>query len=217
MTPPLTHDQCQKEMCAACGAKAGKKKVSDGLGVMIRKLAQPGWNPEVISYPTGICESCRRALFDCEKLKCNELPDRPGLLSRWKAFKLEKIEVPRKQLANSCSCSICLVRQSNPVGKPGFNNNLKEKKQIYTKGQEKTQETFTAKDTSCSLCFQAKTGRGIPHSCSDASRKINLAEKVISEEGAGAEQIVTKVLKHIVTEKGIGSNEELKLRQLKRW
>ena len=60
-----------------------------------------------------------------------------------------------------------------------------------------------------------KTGRGIPLSCSDASRKINIAEKVISEEGAEAEQIVTKVLKHIVTQKGIGSDEELKLKQLK--
>ena len=92
MTPPLTHDQCRKEMCAACGAKAGKKKVSDGLGVMIRKLAQPGWNPDVISYPTGICESCRRALFDCEKLKCNELPDIQvsslvGRPSNWRKFK----------------------------------------------------------------------------------------------------------------------------------
>ena len=124
-------------MCAACGSKAGKKKVSDGLGVMIRKWAQPGWNPDVISYPTGICDSCRRALFDCEKLNCNELPDRPGLLSRWKAFKLEKIEVPRNQLANSCSCSICLVKNSNPLGKLGFNNTLKEKSRYIPKGKKR--------------------------------------------------------------------------------
>ena len=29
---PLTHEQSWKEMCAACGGKAGKNKVTEALG-----------------------------------------------------------------------------------------------------------------------------------------------------------------------------------------
>ena len=90
-------------MCAACGGKAGKNNVSEALGKKIRKWAQPSWSSDVISFPTGICEPCRRALTDCEKMQSDELPDRPGLTSRWRNFKLEQIEVPRGQLASSCS------------------------------------------------------------------------------------------------------------------
>jgi hypothetical protein len=39
---PKAHTRkCRSKMCAACGGKAGARKVSKGLGAMIKKWAQP--------------------------------------------------------------------------------------------------------------------------------------------------------------------------------
>ena len=73
MPPPLTHDRCREEMCAGCGGKAGRRKVTAGLGEKIRKWAQPSWSAEVVSHPSGICETCRRALAECEKLQSTKI------------------------------------------------------------------------------------------------------------------------------------------------
>ena len=212
MPPPLTHEQCRKDMCAACGGKAGKNNVSEAVGNKIRKWAQPSWSSDVISYPTGICEPCRRALTDCEKMQSDDLPDRPGLTSRWRNFKLEQIEVPRGQLASSCSCPICFARKFNPISKMGAKV-VAEKKQVMPKGQGEAHGITESKNTSCPHCFQATTGRGIPHVCNNASRKKNLSE-IVMKEGVGAEQIVSKVLKNIVKDKGLESCDELRLKQL---
>ena len=83
MTPPLTHQQCREEMCCACGGKAGKNKVTPALGALVRKWAQPSWSPEVMSYPCGICETCRRQLNFHEKNESPDLPHRLGAEIRW--------------------------------------------------------------------------------------------------------------------------------------
>ena len=83
------------------------------------------------------------------------------------------------------------------------------------KGKEQAQEPSETQNTSCSICFQARTGRGITLVCSDDNRKKNRSEIVIIEGGAGAEQIVSKVVKDIVKEKGLESSEDLRLKQLK--
>ena len=67
MPPSLTHDQCRLEMCCCCGGRAGKNKVTEALGAKVKKYAQSGWNPEVFSFPIGICEACRKLLGDCER------------------------------------------------------------------------------------------------------------------------------------------------------
>ena len=41
MPPALTHDECRSYMCAACGGKAGDRKVTADLGENIRMWAQP--------------------------------------------------------------------------------------------------------------------------------------------------------------------------------
>ena len=53
------------------------------------------------------------------------------------------------------------------------------------------------KSSMCLECFQSKTGKGIPHSCTQAKRKENLVKLVIDEKGRGNEQIVAKVIKNI--------------------
>ena len=133
MSPSLTHEQCCKGMSAVCGGKAGKNYVSKALGNKISEWAKSSRSPDVISYLAGICEPRRRALTDCEKLQSDELPDRPSPTSCWRNFRLEQTEVPRGQMARSCSCSICKARKSNPIGKMGAKV-VAEKKLVMPKG-----------------------------------------------------------------------------------
>ena len=213
MPKALTHDQCRREMCAACGGRAGSRNITADLGAKIRKWAQPGWSTDVNSFPTGICESCRVLLMSCEKQQAGL----PGAQAhRWKDFKLEEVSVPRGQLASSCCCHICLARKSNSVGRKGFNNTNTEKNKIETDVNNVNIST-PQKDTNspCPKCFQAKTGHGIPHTCTEATMKKNLAELVTKEKGTGAEQIITTVLKDIFDKKETSKGEEVKLKQMK--
>jgi hypothetical protein len=200
MPPALTHDQCRQEMCAACGGRAGPRPVSTELGSKLRKWAQPGWSSEVMSYPTGICEYCRRLLSRCEKEGTTDLPGRPGATQRWQDFHLENISVSRGQLAAGCSCPICQARKSTSKsrGSSGSLNNVEivKKVQIVTEEEEPVQEPES--NTMCKECFQPRTGAGIQHSCTPAARKRNLAELVAQEEGS--EEIVAKVLKDALGE-----------------
>ena len=110
---------------------------------MLRKWAQPSWTAEVTSYPTGICESCRRFFFLCEKEGSTDLPGRPGATDRWRDFQLEDISVPRGQLAASCSCPICRARKSSSRTHNGSLKNVKTVKtvQIVTQEEEVTEKT----------------------------------------------------------------------------
>ena len=131
MPGALTHEQCRRQMCAACGGLAGKDKVTRALGDRIRKWAQPSWNEDVVSHPVGICKACRQSLYLCDKQKSTHLTDRPGVTGRWQAFKLEEVVVPRGQLASSCCCPICRARKSNPVANKGFNGAITEKNRYF--------------------------------------------------------------------------------------
>ena len=203
-------------MCGACGGKAGRNKVTPHIEAMLKKWAQPGWSRDVISYPTGICEPCRVRLTDCEKLQTSNLPGRPGVKQRWLKFNLENIVVPRGQLAANCSCIICVTRRSNKVGIKGFNNSKKEVKKIEVKLDKCDQTVQEDEDPKpCPKCFQQKTGRGIPHPCTEAKRKENLAKLVMSEKGVGSEQIVSSVLKQVIEKRDADLIDEVRLTQLK--
>ena len=210
MKPALTHEQCRQEMCAACGGRAGSRPVSPGLGIMLRKWAQPTWNSEVTGYPAGICEYCRRLLFLCEKEGSTDLRGRPGATQRWEHFHMEDISVPRGQLAATCTCPICQARKSSSRTHNGSLKNVKTVKtvQIVTNKEEATEKIVTS-NTMCTQCFQARTGVGIAHSCTSATRKKNMAEMVSKEEGS--EAIVAKVLKDTVVE----GQDSIRLKQLK--
>ena len=210
MPPALTHDQCRQEMCAARGGRAGPRLVSAELGIKLQKWAQPGWSSVVMSYPAGICEYCRPLLSRCEKEGTTVLLGWPGATQRWQDFHLENITVPRGQLAAGCLCPICQARKSSSRTHNGSLKNVNTVKtvQIVTNEEEATEKTVTS-NTMCTQCFQARTGVGIAHSCTSATRKKNMAEMVSKEEGS--EAIVAKVLKDTVVE----GQDSVKLKQLK--
>ena len=116
MPPALTHEQCRKYMCCACGGRAGKRNVTPELGERIRKWAQPTWNADVVSHPVRIFDTRRSRLLDCEREQTVNLKGRPGTQLRWSSFKLEDISVARGQKADSCSCKISRARKTNCAG-----------------------------------------------------------------------------------------------------
>ena len=193
MPKPLTHDQCRIEMCCACGGRAGKRNITAAFGERIRKWAQPSWNPEVLSHPVGICESCRIGLLACERDQTISPKDRPGLKEKWDRLKLEDISVPRGQEADSCSCPICRARKLGAgTGRRGIGTSEAAKHFDIPKIIEKNiTETpnKTNVEMSCPKCFQQKIGRGIPHKCTDANKKQNKADLVKQQEGK--EQILS--------------------------
>ena len=186
MPPALTHERCRQEMCAACGGKAGQRKVTAALGDKIRSWAQPSWSPDVLSHPSGICDLCRKVLGFCEQQQTSDIPANNGTVQKWKIFKIGNILVPRGQMAASCTCPICIGRKSNPVvqGKKGLNNYVKEKKQIETDNkEEEINEIESEEKKSCPKCFQERIGRGISHKCTEANRNKNLADIVVNNTG----------------------------------
>lgn len=214
MTPGLTHEQCRREMCAACGGRAGTRRLTPALGERLRKWAQPAWSPDVTSYPTGVCETCLRLLRFCENEKSNDLLDRPGAKQRWIDFKLENVKVCRRKLASNCTCPICQARKSNFVGRQGYNNYNQERKQIMPSEDETVEKEEPKKDMMCCKCLQVRTGRGIPHICTEASRNRNLADLVL--ESKRSEQITAKIVKEVVDKKSEenGNNQPIRLKQL---
>ena len=154
--PALTHEQCRREMCAACGGRAGSRKLTPMLGERLRKWAQSAWSPDVMSYPTGVCEYCLRLLRRCEKEESADLLDRPGAKQRWLDFKLEQVKVPRGQLTSSCLCPICQARKNNIVGEKGYNNVIKEKKQIIPGEEEPGEKEEPKINKMCTKCGEEK-------------------------------------------------------------
>ena len=95
-----------------------------------------------------------------------------GVVEKWGEFKLEKIKIPRGQLAESCVCVICKARKENNVGTRNNKSEL-SKKQIKVEEKEvKGDEEKESKKKSCPDCFQEKIGPGISHKCTEEVQKI---------------------------------------------
>ena len=69
MTLKKTHEQCRKQSCCSCLVKAGPVPVTKVFEEWIKKLAKADWDPKVLSYPIGLCQSCRVRLVECERHK----------------------------------------------------------------------------------------------------------------------------------------------------
>ena len=214
MPPALTHDKCRAEMCCCCGGKAGKVKVGSGLEPLIRKWAQPNWDPDVISFPSGICETCRRLLFRCEKAGTTKLPNRQGIKAKWQSFLLLEIKVPRGVLASLCSCPICRARKKTIVGRKGKKVKVKilSKEREVANEEEKEKKSIATKV--CNTCYQV-TGPGIDHPCNANALKRNLISLICDSEGLGKEQISVELMKKVIEEKGVKRGEEMRCKQLK--
>ena len=200
MTPKKTHEQCRKQSCCCCGGKAGPVPVTKVFEERIKRWAKPDWDPKVFSYPTGLCQSCRARLVECERHKGTDIPGRPGLKDMWDNFKLQNIHVARGQLTETCICDICTARRAH-VGQLGTSKQDLVHKKIVPKGEESNNKPAEIKRARCSKCLQ-EVGKGISHPCSSVSRKRNLVDLVSKQEGHAPEQIVAAVIKKNCYRKG---------------
>ena len=175
--------------------------VTTEIAERIKKWAKPEFDPEVLSFPLGLCCSCRRQLSESEKKGATS----PGVKAKWDDFKLQNIHIPRGQEARSCSCDICIARRTEffkvkivPRGEP----------------QEEKEEKKENKKGPCGICLQEKTGPGIRHPCGPTARKHNLA-KLTLQEGRGAEQVAACVVKTLAEQKKTEVGAPIQLQQLK--
>ena len=65
MTPPLTHMQCRERMCCVCHNKIYKgKPISISSAILVKTYGpDKAYDSNNLSYPTGLCSSCQRALY----------------------------------------------------------------------------------------------------------------------------------------------------------
>ena len=110
-----THEECHHESCCTCGGKVkpgmGKTNntaITPMIAERIRKWAKPEFNQTILSYPVGLCMTCRRQLSECEKLWVVI----PAIKAKWDAFKLQNIQILRGQDARTCCCDICRARRT---------------------------------------------------------------------------------------------------------
>ena len=170
----------------------------------IKKWVKPEFDPEVQSYPVGLCMTCRRQLSECEKLGVTS----PAIKAKWDAFKLQNIHIPRGQDARTCCCDICSARRTKG----------KSVKIVPSRGEpaekEKEKEKKKKEKGPCGICLQEKTGPGIKHPCGPAARKHNLALLTLKEE-RGAEQVAASVVKGLAEEKTAKPGMPIQLKQMK--
>ena len=69
-----THEENRLESCCTCGGKVKPRAtrgkitpVTKETAEKIKKWAKPEFDQEVLSFPLGLCCSCRRQLSECEK------------------------------------------------------------------------------------------------------------------------------------------------------
>ena len=160
--------------------------VSKVMVERIRRWAKPEFNPVVLSFPLGLCATCRKDLSTCEALGSVK----ESVKQKWASFKLQNICIPRGQSASTCSCDICAARRvqaNRGAWKP-----VKISPGGGSQEQEKEEQVKEARP--CPRCLQENTGPGIPHSCSQAARKANLAKLTLH---FAETSLLSKLRKHI--------------------
>ena len=166
MPPIKTHQEVRLSCCAACGRRGAKIKITPHLESLVKQFAHLCYDSSVLSYPAGLCGSCKTHLYSQKKANS------PQKLDIWKNFHLELIRIPRTSIPiEECHCAICQCAKFNPIG-------FTEKKEIVlhpiinTEGdkmvceiQDRVSRSRRRTRSICSGCLQI-TGPGLNHSCS---------------------------------------------------
>ena len=99
-----------------------------------------------------------------------------GVREKWDKFRLQAIQIPRGQEADTCRCDICSARRTKGIGRKGYNSTVIENVKIKPTGsQQNEQENVKKKQKGpCGICFQEKIGPGIHHPCGTESQKKKL-------------------------------------------
>ena len=72
----------------------------------------------VESFPTGLCEPCKQALYRCARASKGGHEVKPK--EAWSHFHLEQIKIPRVSAdSTDCTCPLCKCAKFRPIGVVG--------------------------------------------------------------------------------------------------
>ena len=204
------HEDCRDKVCCCCGIRTPKKKrVNENEAKLVEKYCKPNFDTtfSLREQPTGLCSLCRWYLFACKRGEKWE--NRPNPRLRWDAYEMEHRRF-RENEHDPDTCQVCLLAKWNPVGEP---ETSAEKKYIMRSIKEPVPPEKSYKF--CDICYQ-HIGRGIPHPCTVASAKKNLANLVSNLTTNGQGQVVAECLKGLAScSSQDGSGGEMRLNQLR--
>ena len=173
--------------------------MSEASEPLVRKVCPSiSYDSKVLSYPTGLCPTCQKANYVIKGGKSKTawggpVPPSFGKFSLGNIHEVRKcgssvVGSPRPWL-----CDICLHVRGNPVGETVDKSEMKK---FLARGEAALVEETPRKKSWCEKCSQV-TGSGIPHPCTPASRKRNIAELVVKEGQKEADQIISLGLQGI--------------------
>ena len=212
-----THEDCRQAICACCGVKTAKKRISEKEEFLVKEHAKKEYDSKIESYPAGLCQACRRHLFECAKAKAKGVDwdwlGRPHPKLLWDKFELQNERFDPSQ-HSALTCNICQVAKYTPVGQKKIGTF--EKPKLVPKGDSMVNPKQRANSTKiCPKC-KAVTGPGLSHyPCTLKAGKKNVVELIGKEDLPGQEQILSEALKNVVNEKGGEPGEELRMTGLR--
>ena len=153
--------------------------------------------------PAGLCSNCRLNLFACKRGDNFDEIGRPNPRIRWDAFEMEHARFKESE-HDPTTCQVCLLAKWNPVGEKERNA---DKRYIMKSIIEPVPAEKSYKF--CPKCYQ-HIGRGIPHPCTPASAKANLANIVAQLPENSQGQVVSACVKtHVISERELDGERVL--------
>ena len=205
----FTHEDARDLICCCCGIRTTKKKrVTQNEQKLVQTYCKPNFDSTLREQPSGLCNYCRWYLYACQRGERWEEVGREDPRLRWDVYELEHGRF-REAEHTPDSCQICELAKWNPVADPDPQKRymLQSREPVP---EEKKQTSFKF----CSHCYQ-HIGRGIPHPCTPANAKKNLA-KIISEMSEDDQgQMVAACAKNLASTSGVEQGTPMRLNQLK--
>ena len=59
MPPASSHEDCREQVCVLCGIKTKQKRITCKQEAMVKAHAKPEYDSSVLSFPAGLCSSCK--------------------------------------------------------------------------------------------------------------------------------------------------------------
>ena len=204
----LSHLEARDFICCCCGIKLkSRKKIMPSEETKVKLYCKPDYDSALREQPTGLCSSCRLDLFASAR-RVQWGGRNPNPREKWDAYELEHGRFKEKEHQPD-SCQICLLAHHNPVGEKmrggEWRRMLQSREPVPP---EKKKKKF------CTNCYQY-IGPGIPHKCTEASAKKNLANIIKDMSTRDQEQVVGECAKSLAASRGTNRVTSMRLRGMR--
>ena len=206
MRPKPTHEEVRKTICCCCKEKKKScRNIIEHQEQLVKAILYEHYDKNVVWYPRGICDSCRKNLAHINKqvgiLNAEAIIEAKAkipeaLLRKW------NLPLPRRERCRNNSCSLCQI--TTDVSKFNFSKKTSDHAAPprTTAGIEPRQSSaaFTPQKSSpiaqlrCKYCLQ-KYGKGISHICSKAERAKSLTEALDKSPPSVRDTVVASILR----------------------